>query len=190
MNEAQQNRGFTLIEVLVSVSIFAIVMLVTTGSVFTIVAANKKTHTLKSVMTNLNFALESMARDVRVGTKYFCSGGMADGSGNCANGGTTFRYKANRDVDGGGWSSSDSNDQIEYSLSNGRLMKALYGQTAYPITATEISVTSLQFYATGVATGDGYQPKVIVSIQGFSGTSTTKSTFNIQTTISERSIDS
>ena len=67
--------GFTLIELLVSVSIFSIVMLVSTGAVFSIVEANKKAHTLKSVMTNLNFTLESMVRDVRVGSQFSCGAG-------------------------------------------------------------------------------------------------------------------
>ncbi len=180
------DTGFTLIEMLVSVSIFAIVMLVATGSVFSIVEANKKTHSLKSVMTNLNFALESMSRDIRVGFRYRC-----DDIGDCASGGTVFRYKANRDVDGGGYSADDSSDQIQYSLSGGRLMKQLYssGQAAFPITAEEIQIESMRFYVVGTGVGDG-QPKVLITIRGYAGTGTTRSDFSIQTTVSQRSIDS
>ncbi len=180
--------GFTLIEVLVSVSIFAIVMLVATGAVFTIVESNKKTHTLKSVMTNLNFALESMARDMRVGSNYRC-----DGVGDCPSGGTTFIYKANRDVDGDGfYNIGDGNDQIEYSVSGGRLMKRVYsnGLPAIPITASEIQITSMKFYLYGSPALDNRQPKVLITIQGYAGTGQTRSDFNIQTTVSQRSIDS
>lgn len=182
------NRGFTLIEVMVSVSIFSIVMLVATGSVFSIVEANKKTHSLKSVMTNLNFALESMARDMRVGLKYSCNG-----AGDCSAGGTEFIYKANRSVDGNGsYDVSDANDRIEYSLSGERLMRRVYGSgaPAYAITAEEIHITSMKFYATGTATGDGKQPKVVLTIRGYAGVGTTRSEFNIQTTVSQRAIDS
>lgn len=185
----QTLRGFTLVEVMVSVSIFAIVMLIATGAVFSVVGANKKTHSLKSVMTNLNFALEAMTRDVRVGFKYSCNGG-----GDCATTpGNTFQFKANRDIDGDGiYNEADLNDQIEYSLSNGRIVKRILGtnSSTWSVTASEITIESLNFYVIGTGTSDGKQPKVVISLQGYSGIGSTKSNFNIQTTVSQRSIDS
>jgi prepilin-type N-terminal cleavage/methylation domain-containing protein len=184
-NIKNQNGAFTLIEVLVSVSIFALVMLVATGSVFSIVQANKKTHTLKSVMTNLNFALESVTRDLRVGTRYIC-----DNVGDCQSGGTVLRYKANRDVDGDGV--YVSGDAIEYSLASGRIMKRVYGTipSTLAITAEEITIESMMFYVTGTGSADSKQPKAVMTIQGYAGVGTTRSDFNIQTTISQRAIDS
>jgi prepilin-type N-terminal cleavage/methylation domain-containing protein len=187
-NREGNNRGFTLIEVLVSVSMFAIVMLVATGSVFSIVEANKKTHSLKSVMTNLNFALESMMRDIRVGYRYSCGTG-----GDCStNPGVQFTYKANRDVDGdGSYSASDNNDQIEYSLVSERIQKRIYGTnpSTYLITAEEIHITSMKFYVIGTGTNDGKQPKAVISISGYAGSGTSESTFSIQTTVSQRALD-
>ncbi len=190
----QTNKGFTLVEIMVSVSIFAMVMLMATASVFSIVEANKKTHTLKSVMTNLNFALESMARDMRVGFRYACGASVPLGSAqSCAGGDVVFRFKANRDVDGDGlYDSADLNDQIEYSLSSNRIMKRIYGGSGsnLAITAAEMTITSLKFYATGTATSDGKQPKVVITVQGYAGEGTTKSSFNIETTVTQRVIDS
>lgn len=183
-----KNSGFTLIEVLVSVSLFAIVMLVATGAVFSVVDANKKSHSLKSVMTNLNFALESMMRDIRVGTRYACNG-----SGDCPiSPGSRFTYKANRDVDGDSfYDPLDNNDQIEYSLVAGRIEKRIYGTlpATYSITAEEITITSLKFYVIGSGSLDQKQPKVVFTISGFSGEGRTRSEFNIQTTVSQRSLD-
>jgi prepilin-type N-terminal cleavage/methylation domain-containing protein len=184
------SQGFTLIEVLVSVSIFAMTMLVATGAVFSIVDANKKTHTLKSVMTNLNFALESMVRDIRVGFRYSC-----DGGGDCTGSpGTTFRFKANRDVDGGGYNVADGNDMITFARvlddGRGRIQKTV-GASTYFITAPEIDVETLGFYVIGTATSpDTRQPKVVMLIKGAAGTGNTRSNFNIQTTVSQRPIDS
>lgn len=184
----KSTSGFTLIEVLVSMSIFSIVMLVATGAVFSVIEANRKSHSLKSVMTNLNFALESMMRDIRVGTRYSCNGG-----GDCAiSPGNQFLYKANRDVDGDSfYSALDSNDQIEYRLTSGRIEKRIYGTnpSTYPITAEEITITDLKFYVIGTGSGDGKQPKVVFTIAGYSGTGNSKSDFNIQTTVSQRSLD-
>ncbi|MDE1874963.1 MAG: type II secretion system protein [Patescibacteria group bacterium] len=187
-------KAFTLVELLVSVSIFAIVMLAATSAVFSIVAANNKTHAIKSVMTNLDFALESMARVMRVGYEYACGASVPLGStGDCSSGGTVFRFKANEDVDGDNdYNPSDLNDIIEYSLSGGQIMKKVYGDntTSLPITAPEIHVTNLTFYLSGSAAGDLKQPKVTIVIQGYAGTGDTQSDFNIETTVTQRAIDS
>jgi prepilin-type N-terminal cleavage/methylation domain-containing protein len=174
-------RAFTLIEVMVAVSIFSIVMLISTGAIFSIVEANKKAHSVKSVMTNLNFALESMSRDIRVGSSYSCDAGS-----DCLDGGTSFGFKANRDVNGDGI--VDAGDDLLYSRNGSRIMRRAGSQPETAITASEIQVTNLKFYVTGSQSG-GDQPKVLIVIQGYSGTSTTRSDFNIQTTVSQRAGD-
>jgi prepilin-type N-terminal cleavage/methylation domain-containing protein len=173
------SRAFTLVEVMVSVSIFSMVMLISTGAVFSIVEANKKAHSIKSVMTNLNFALESMSRDIRVGSNYRCD----DGTDCVSPGGTAFKFRANRDVNGDG--TVNLADEVTYSRSGSRIMRQVNGQLAFAITASEITVTNLRFYVSGTASG-GDQPRVTTVIQGYSGTSTTRSDFNINTTISQR----
>lgn len=65
-------RGFTLIEIMVSVAIFSVVMVIALGALLSISAAERKAETLKSVMTNLNFALEGMSRTIRTGLNYHC----------------------------------------------------------------------------------------------------------------------
>lgn len=190
-------KGFTLIEVLVSVSIFSIVMLVATGSVFSIVEANKKTHTLKSVMTNLNFALESMTRNIRVGTAYRCmdSSGttVSDPTyGDCTTGNVGFHLTSNLAS-----GPNAGNYPLEYTFKTdsngvGRIYRQFIGldSSPVPITAAEINITGMKFFAIGSASGDGKQPKVVITIQGYAGTDSTKSNFNIETMVSQRAIDS
>lgn len=64
--------GFTLVEMVVSLAIFSIVAVVALGALVKIIDTNKKAQTLQSSITNLNFALESMSREMRVGTSYYC----------------------------------------------------------------------------------------------------------------------
>lgn len=182
IKENAEKRGFTLIELMVSVSIFTIVMLISASAVFSIVDANKKTHSLKSVMTNLNFALESMMRDIRVGTEYACGG-----SGDCPiNPGSRFSFKT-RDLNGNGV----ADDEIEFEFDQGRIRKTIYpAATSFYITAEEIVITNLDFYVIGSGAGDGLQPKVVITIEGYSGAGRTRSDFNIQTTVSQRALDS
>lgn len=68
----KNKKGFTLVEMIVSLAIFSIVATVALGALVSIVSANKKAQTLQSTITNLNFALESLSREMRVGGKYHC----------------------------------------------------------------------------------------------------------------------
>jgi len=176
-------KGFTLVEMLVSVAIFTFVMLIATSAIFTIVAANKKAESLRSVMDNLDFALESMARNIRTGSSYSClSGGSGGGSeiGNCPSGATGFEFVSNQ----------SNGASIEYYLSNGEIMEDQTGwSNSVAITATEINVTSLEFYLIGSGK-DGLQPRVLMTVIGSAGTESTQTQFKIQTTLSQRQIDS
>lgn len=64
--------AFTLVEMIVSLGIFAVVAVVALGALVRIITANQKAQSLQAAMTNLNFALESMSREIRVGTNYVC----------------------------------------------------------------------------------------------------------------------
>jgi len=64
--------GFTLVEMIVSLALFSVVATVSLGALIKIVSANKKAQTLHATITNLNFALETMSREMRVGRKYTC----------------------------------------------------------------------------------------------------------------------
>ncbi len=76
-NPSIRARGFTLVEMIVSLAIFSVVATVALGALIKIVDANRKAQTLQSAITNLNFALESMSREMRVGTKYYCDSGTS-----------------------------------------------------------------------------------------------------------------
>lgn len=65
-------KGFTLVEMIVSLAIFSVVATVALGALVNIISANKKAQTLQSTITNLNFAMESMSRDMRVGGAFHC----------------------------------------------------------------------------------------------------------------------
>lgn len=70
--ERKINKGFTLIEIIVAVSIFTIVMLVTMGALLTLNDSSRKAQALRTVIDNLNFAVEDMSRKIRTGDIYRC----------------------------------------------------------------------------------------------------------------------
>jgi prepilin-type N-terminal cleavage/methylation domain-containing protein len=67
-------RGFTLIEMLVAVGLFSVVMLVAVSAILSIIGNNKKAQGINNVVNNLNFAIESMVRDMKTGYLYKCGG--------------------------------------------------------------------------------------------------------------------
>ena len=73
----KNKHGFTLIEIMVSLGIFAIVALVAVGAFLKIIDANKQSQALQTAMNNTNFALESMVREMRVGKNYTCFDGSS-----------------------------------------------------------------------------------------------------------------
>lgn len=173
-------RGFTLIEIMVSLSVFIIIMTVSLGSILSILDANDKAQTKKTAMDNLNFALESMARTVRFGTNYRCSA-------------TTTNPPAEQDCTSGGSALSIRSAEgalIVYSLSGGRLMKTVNGVPS-AMTSSEITVNRVTFYVFNSAVyPDLGQPKVLLVLSGTVGNKVgTQSAFNLQTLMSQRKID-
>jgi prepilin-type N-terminal cleavage/methylation domain-containing protein len=68
-------RGFTLVEMIVSLAIFSVVAVVALTALMSIMSANRKAQTLQSAITNLSYAMESLSREMRVGINYYCSTG-------------------------------------------------------------------------------------------------------------------
>lgn len=178
------NRGFTLVELLVSIAIFSLVMMIAVGSLLTMTEASRKAQALKSVMNNLNFAVESMSRMIRVGTTYHCgvvgSIGVAQ---DCTSGSS---YIALEQSDG----DLDSlADQVIFRLLEGRIERSTDGGASFvPITADEVVIEDLKFYVVGSAPGpDTVQPKVVMTVRGYASISErTRTDFDLQTTITQR----
>jgi prepilin-type N-terminal cleavage/methylation domain-containing protein len=65
-------KGFTLIEMMVSVAIFSVVMVIALGALLAISTSDRKAESLKAVINNLNFAVDSMSRSIRTGNSWGC----------------------------------------------------------------------------------------------------------------------
>lgn len=147
--------GYTLLELIVSVGIFSIVMLASTGAYLTLINLDRQARAVNDVVSNLSFAVDSMARAVRTGSGYKCDNNS--GSPNCVNGSTNSTL---------GFTDSESpNRGVVYSLSNGQIMATICssapctGGVTSVLTDSRIVVQSLKFYVRGVGTV-GESPKV------------------------------
>jgi len=179
-------KAFTLVEILVAVGIFAIIVMMSLGALTNIFDANRKSQSLKAIMTNLNFAVEVMTREMRFGTNYHCgTSNTLTLPQNCPNApGENFISFL-----------GSNGNQIVYRLNTttNQLERSEDGGNSYlGITAPEINVQALSFYVIGAGQGGSalQQPKVIILIRGFAGSKpTSQSSFNLETTVSQRLLD-
>ena len=171
-------RGFTLIELMASLALFAVVVTVSLGSILGIFSANRKSRALKAVMTNLNLAVETMSREMRYGSRYHCgASGTLTTPQNCQAGDSLVSFL------------SSDNVQITYRL-NGTTFEKQEGSAGWiPVTSPEVVIDQLSFYTLGAATGDGHQPKTLVSFRGHAGTGAGRSDFTLETLVSQRTLD-
>jgi prepilin-type N-terminal cleavage/methylation domain-containing protein len=189
-----KKRGFTLIEMLVAVALFAIVMVVCVSSLLALTAANRKVHALQSVMDNLNVTLDGMVRDIRMGSTYDGSGACASNSGapkDCTGGGTQFSYEP--------YGNGPSGIPTVYRLNavSGQIERSKNGGVFEAITSPEVVINNMQFYVVGTNRGcsvnpcDTIQPKVVIVLKGTAPVLNAKAntTFHIQVTAEQRVLD-
>lgn len=181
-------RGMTLVEILVATALFSIVMLTAVGAVISINDSNKKAQLSRTVMDNLNFAMENMARNLRMGTVYHCGAtGSYTVPADCPAGANAIAFEGYRG------SAGNSDDQIVFRLSGGRIERSLTSGSPgsyLPITSAELTIDSLMFYVTNTAAGDAKQPRITIVVSGSASFKGTVTAFKIQTGVSQRRLDS
>ncbi|MFA7192021.1 MAG: type II secretion system protein [Candidatus Paceibacterota bacterium] len=178
--------GFTLIELMVSMSIFMIVMIMALGALVNISNVAKKSRALHQAMDNVNFAMESMTRSLRTGSNYDC--GSTDLStqdtDDCPSGEDSISFiSQNKD--------STSNKDVAYDLSNGALRKCVLNsfnsKECVNMTSSNVKIENLKFYVTGSdPILDQIQPSVYISMKGSVSVGSEKTEFALQTFVSQR----
>ena len=196
-NRGETQAGFSLIEMIVSISIFLIAILIIIGALISLSDASRKARSIRVVTDNLSAALDSMSRNIRMGGYYHCGCGSPTTPGD-----TTFpnspRDCPMTDNLGGGGDAcfafegqygdpTNVNDQIVYRLYGNRIQRSTdSGATFKNLTAPEINISSLRFYVYGTTPAQD-QPMVTMLLRGAASTSIRTATdFNVQTTISGR----
>ncbi len=182
-----RTSGFTLIETMVAISIFTIVVTIGLGALLQINGAYSKSRLTRSAMDNLNFALESMTREIRIGSTYHCGVGVLDVPADCAAPESTFTFEQF------GGDSTTIDDQLTYALemngNTGRLISNSVRDGKGYLTSPDIDIESFQFYVSGSGKGDNLQPSALIILRGKVTSGKQSSEFTIQTTVSQRMLD-
>jgi len=171
-------RGYTLIELIVSVAIFSIIMLLATSAYLSLINYSRYARAESILMTNLAYAVDEMSRSIRTGTLYQCNGG-----GDCS-GGTSFTFR------------DDTNTTITYVKDGGALIRCVNhsvgcsASTGTAVTDPAITLSSLLFYVRGTGAGDSNQPTVLMTLKGQAAVQQSAPvSFSFQTSATERLID-
>jgi prepilin-type N-terminal cleavage/methylation domain-containing protein len=184
LEEKNMMSGFTLVELLVAVGVFLVVMTISLGSVLSILDAGRKARSLKSVMTNLNFTLETMTREIKFGTNYYCGED------------TSSQHTQTLDcAAGNAITFTDSNGvDIVYKLVGTQIQKSTNHGPYIGVTSPEVTITNFKIFVIGSETfdpsngnNDMNQPRTFVLLRGYVGSKPAlRSSFALQTTISQR----
>lgn len=186
------NAGFSLIELLVSMTIFTLVMVMGVGALLVVVDSNAKAQSLQDVMTNFTFAMDSMTREIRTGRGYYCWSGSSPGS---ISESATLDCTTNAAisiVEGGSSLTGVGNPRIayRYNSTDQSIERSLGGGSWLRITPDEVAITTMYFSVAGSTTGDDEQPTVTIYMEGEAGALPgLDSSFAIQSTITKRLLD-
>src|SRR3989344_6257155 len=82
-----QDKGFTLLEVIVSLGVFTIAILISLGTIFSITDAQKKAVAFQNTLDNIRFGLESMSKEMRTGYSFHCGLDISTEPLDCSGGG-------------------------------------------------------------------------------------------------------
>lgn len=165
-------RGYTLVELMVAVGLFAVIMTLASGGYLMMIGSNRQAQGISTGINNLSFALETMTRTIRTGSKY-CAVGVP-----CT--ATSFSF-----VDENGVTVTYSHGTQG---SVGDIVKN--AGTPTPLTDPSIDITSLTFYYSGITPGDPYQPYVTIIVSSSVSTGPQKTEkFTIETSAVMRGPD-
>lgn len=191
-------RGFSLVELLVSLSLFIVVLTMAVGSLLVLINANAKAQNIQSAVGNVQFALDSMAREIRTGSAYYCSTSASanviegsDSTSDCNKGVYLSIIEGGQSLTSGGvngrlaYRYNSTDHSIERKVGNGAW---------YPLTDPAVSIDAMHFNVAnslvGFQGGFPRQPNVTIYISGsVAGVANTNSTFTLQTTVTKRVID-
>lgn len=199
MDQTRSTHGFTLVEMLVSLALFTIVATMAVGTLLVLISGNSRVVGEQTSLTSLSFALDSMTREIRTGSEYFCDTATQVASAavynsvtavqNCINGDTGFSFReAGESITGGSGAK-----RIAYYFSNNTLWRKVGSSAAEPIVTNDVRIINARFVVTGASplgtSTEIVQPTVSILLEAQSSTSDSGKTFTLQSTVTQRSLD-
>lgn len=202
--QPKSKKGFTLIEVMVSLSIFTFVSTAAVGVLLTLINANSKSQNIQTAMFDLSYALDSMTRDIRTGEYYYCGSNNTSLStekttGDCPGSGAFAFDEVGGSLTGSHPNCTGSERRIAFRLNSTddsieRRICSSNNSDWERLTSPEVEVTDLEFILSGsddAFNNSDYDAPLLTiyvagQVQGKQGSATD---FSLQTTVTQMALD-
>ncbi len=165
-NKNSYSAGFTLMEVMVSVSIFAIIVTIGIGSLLTINTTLQKTRAERQAIDSLSYVLDTMTRQIRTGKDF-------------TGGGSSFEFTRQK----GGDDSGGVGEKIKFEKTNYNHISMKIDNGYYDITPPNVTIDNLYFEV-----NKDTQPYVTINISATVNAGRQSSNIAIQTGVSQREL--
>ena len=188
-NMNQLQRGYSVVEVIVALTLFITVVAISSSTTLSILDGNRSLIQSQDLFTNVEVAVDDLIRNLRSGDTYYCYHNM---SGNlnsprdCA-GQSVLAFESQNGVSG------NSNDQIVYGLIGDKLYKSEDGGvTRVSVFQDDIVVQEFKVWVEGSSGGDLVQPraKILLIAEIADTTKNISSTARYQASVVQRILDS
>ncbi len=194
--------GYTIIETMVSISIFIVIILAGMSALLNANVVHRKSQDLRSIIDSLSFVLEDISRNVRTGSTYKCFRKGVDSTPTPA---TVSASPTTRSCSDGFGIAFETDlglapftDQWVYYISGGKIFKSTDGANTFTqMTSDEVVIDSISGFSVlgaEVPPGNLQQPFITIRFVGKItyklGTSNSFETpFSLQTSASQRLTD-
>jgi prepilin-type N-terminal cleavage/methylation domain-containing protein len=161
----ENEKGFTLVELLVSAAIFSILILASTGIFVKIMNVQKKALAIQEVQDNISYTMEMISKEIRMMSEITTKNTASD----------TLVFKNSKEED------------IVYSLISEQLTRKKGIEIPQAITSVNVDVIELTFYVNNWDIVNGPQPMVTINlVMEISDGNFGKAQARLQTTLSGR----
>lgn len=198
-------KGFTLAELVVVMSVFLLVMGSATSIFISVISNQKRILTQQEVLSQISYTMEYMSKSLRMAKTDIEGNCLGDPEGTDTN---VYNYKFTR-LENGKYlgikfvNQSDDDACTEYFLdkldpNNISLKEIKNGKEAVSFTSSKLKIIQAEFRINGINNGvyqgsflgDGIQPRVTIFLDAFMQIGANQIEKKIQTTISQRNLNS
>ncbi len=169
MRISSSESGFTLVEMVVAISLFTFVIFIIGGTFLNTFNIQRRALNSQQVEENVSFVLESMAKELRLSRL-----DSSNPNGNCPASPTSALRATNQD-----------GEVVRYFLSNGQLHREINSTTDTVVSSNTVAFDQLVFCFLGIGT-DQKQQRVTITGKVHSLNTKNQATMDFQTTISPR----
>ncbi len=198
-------QGFSLLELIVAVGLFAVVATIAIGALLAISKAGKKAFYIQTNQDNVRFTLETIAREARTG---FCYQDTSTNPGEVCPAFATVNYCKGQyagPLEGCFQFRNSRGQDIVYIISTSAplcggsspiscILKSTSAGAAgsfFPVTAKEVQIVNLKFRVFGeVSVGEYIQPRVMIVIRAQTpGINSLSTVLDVETSVSQLQLD-